>query len=216
MVAGIFSRITAVISFMVAVACAVWSASVLRAPDLSPSNLAQESEFDQAIMAVVHEPTYELFLSALHPEGHLFEQPVHVPESVEHHRNLQRALQKQGVSVFKVLVNRMIRLAAYVISCEQVRDVLVDGANANRAFREKLENEAMGALSFVYHGDISRLSSEDLYFLSAEYKQSIVRRLSSNGLVDVLLNQPSVVLADSRVNAHFVADHVVVRIGTGL
>ena len=94
----------------IVVACGVYTQTLLRSPPTAKqqktfgnlTNLAQESEFDQARIAVVHEPSYELFLSALHPEGHLFEQPIHVPESVEHHRNLQLALERHGVTVLKV------------------------------------------------------------------------------------------------------------------
>jgi arginine deiminase len=64
--------------------------------------LAQASEFDEGVLAILHRPSSELFLTGLHPEGQLFENPVHVPLAKDHHLELERVLEAHGVRVLLV------------------------------------------------------------------------------------------------------------------
>lgn len=171
------------------------------------SGLVQRSELDPAQVAVVHEPAFELLLAALHPESNLFEMPIRFSETVAHHRNLQKALVEHGITVYKV--GKFIR---HLISdVFQVKDVLIEAAERDSSFRKQLEQNAMAALTYVFEGDISTLDEDSKFYLSPEYKAEVIAVASASDLVGIILQQPTVILAEAELNAKFMPKHTIVR-----
>eukprot|EP01086_Lenisia_limosa_P015905 TRINITY_DN5402_c0_g1_i2.p1 TRINITY_DN5402_c0_g1~~TRINITY_DN5402_c0_g1_i2.p1 ORF type:complete len:446 (+),score=127.72 TRINITY_DN5402_c0_g1_i2:63-1400(+) len=145
----------------------------------------QESENDRPHTVFVHGPqltSTEVFIGALHPSGALFEKGINQIESCEHHLNLVTSLEKAGVAVHRV------------------RDVL-----ANIPHKELL-NFAMDFLTYSFDGGdgtlkfFESLTEHERFLLSDAYKKQSLERMSAVSLVNIILTQPTVILAKSSIN----------------
>eukprot|EP00033_Pygsuia_biforma_P002623 GCRY01002903.1.p1 GENE.GCRY01002903.1~~GCRY01002903.1.p1 ORF type:complete len:430 (-),score=44.77 GCRY01002903.1:78-1367(-) len=141
-----------------------------------------EGENDRAFFVVMHEPSKEAFISALHPCGALYEKGVSGGTAQEHHSNMVQAFERRGVKVTKVRdilessdYNVLVDLAAQFL-CYQ----FVDGDGSP--------------------GNLTALSEKERFFFSQEYKTQNLNYLTKPELVDVILQRPTVVLKKAEKN----------------
>ena len=142
----------------------------------------QESENDKAEIVIVCEPEgTSLQMGGLHPRASLYEKPVNLEAAKQAHAEFRRVMREKGVRVLTV------------------REILSYGANDHVGARVELEEFAMQALTYAL-ADGSRsedIEEKDRYYLSDEYKSTVLSHMSVPQLIDAILINPTVHLAPS-------------------
>lgn len=137
---------------------------------------SQYTETEQAKLVLIHEPSYEIFMSMLHPAGSLYKDVT--SESLIHKdfENLKQILKIHGIRTVTV------------------REALLMD-------RPSLIKLAMNSLQYLAEETEKDLSDSLFkYYLSDEYKEQILNKMSDDQLVDVVLTKPFFTLKRSKKN----------------
>ncbi len=139
-------------------------------------NYSQFTETEQAKLVLIHEPSYEIFMSMLHPAGSLYKDVTSESQIKKDFHNLKQILKIHGIRTITVR-----------------EALLID--------REALILLAKNTLEYVAAED-EKESSDSLftYYLSDEYKETILNKMTDDQLVDVVLTKPVFTLKRSKKN----------------
>ena len=138
-----------------------------------PRYFFQDSENSPANFILVHKPSKEIFMSILHPAASLYKSVTESKSVTQCFRNLMAVLINKGIKV------------------KTVRECL-------KINRQALEELAFECLTYEL-ADEDKNDSKDKnnkykYYLSDEYKRTVIKKLWIGQLVDVVLTQPKYVL----------------------
>jgi arginine deiminase len=137
---------------------------------------SQYTETEQAKLVLIHEPSYEIFMSMLHPAGSLYKDVT--SESLIHKdfENLKQIMKIHGIRILTV------------------REALLMD-------RPALIKLAMNSLQYLAEeGEKDTSDSLFSYYLSDEYKETILNKMSNDQLVDAVLTKPFFTLKRSKKN----------------
>jgi hypothetical protein len=88
---------------------------------------------------------------------------------------------------------------------------LTRAAERHDGFRSVLEDIATRSLVYKYDGNVDDLPVEKRHFLSDTYKRQLLRGMSANELLNILLIQPTVMLREAHQNGRLKVTGVMVR-----
>lgn len=138
----------------------------------------QYTENEKAELVLIHEPSYEIFMSMLHPAASLYADVTS---------------QEEVKSIFFELKKILNSLDIKLMS---VRDCL-------KLNKEALINLAKDALTYeVANANEGKENPDFLYYISDEYKISVLNKLAEDQLVDVVLTRPTYVMKYVSVNTY--------------
>lgn len=139
-------------------------------------NLSQYTETEQAKLVLIHEPSYEIFMSMLHPAGSLYKDVTCGSKIQKNFDNLKMILQIHGIKTVSV------------------REALCKD-------RHDLIKLAMIALQYACEEN-EKDNTDELFkfYLSDEYKEQILNKMTNDQLVDVVLTKPYFFLKHSKKN----------------
>ena len=141
-----------------------------------PHFFSQHSETSPADFILVHKPSKEIFMSILHPAASLYSSVTEDKSVSQCYRNLMATLINKGIKV------------------KTVRECL-------KLNRSALEDLAFQSLTYELSEEGNMNKNEKYqYYLSDEYKRSVVQKLWIGQLVDVVLTRPKYVLKPSDKN----------------
>ncbi|KAL4439030.1 hypothetical protein ABPG77_006967 [Micractinium sp. CCAP 211/92] len=142
----------------------------------------QESENDKAEIVIVCEPEgMSLQMGGLHPRASLYEKPVNLDAAKQAHAEFRRVMREKGVRVLTV------------------REILAYGTADHVGARVELEEFAMQALTYKLADGykLEEIEEKDRYYLSDEYKRTVLQNMSVPQLIDTILINPTVSVAPS-------------------
>lgn len=142
----------------------------------------QESENDKAEIVIVCEPEgMSLQMGGMHPRASLYEKPVNLEAAKQAHAEFRRVMREKGVRVLTV------------------REILAFGTVDHVGARVELEGFAMQALTYrLAEGhSLEELEEKDRYYLSDEYKLTVLQHMSVPQLIDTILINPTVNISPS-------------------
>jgi arginine deiminase len=135
-------------------------------------------ESEPAEIIIIHEPSYEVFMSMLHPAASLY-------SDVTNEREVHAEFQE----LREILKGEKIKLMT-------VRDCL-------KLNRVELIRLAMGSLTYDCPNKTEGADNETFnYYMSNEYKLSVLEKLTNDQLVDVVLTRPTYTMKYVNVNTH--------------
>jgi len=137
---------------------------------------SQYTETEQAKLVLIHEPSYEIFMSMLHPAGSLYKDVT--SESLIHKdfESLKQILKIHGIQTITV------------------REALLMD-------RTSLINLAKNSLQYLSEEPEKEITDNLFrFYLSDEYKEQILNKMSDDQLVDVVLTKPFFTLKLSKKN----------------
>ncbi len=147
---------------------------------------SQAVEFDIAKTIIVHEPGNEILPAMYHPNAALFDVYFNIHESKKEHQGYVAALEDFGARVL------------------QITDILMyDCDNKDGKALEELRNFASKILTY----DTSELSAES-QIEQEKYKINALQDLSAEELVRIIIDQPTVKLAETAINTGITATYV--------
>ncbi|CAD7696331.1 unnamed protein product [Ostreobium quekettii] len=152
------------------------------APALVDCTSGQVHENDFAEVVLVCEPEGpSLMMGGLHPRASLFDRPVNLDHSRQQHKKFRQVLRSYGLRVITV------------------REVLAFGADDHVAARLGLEDLAMNSLSYRLAEGVSieDVRENDRFYLTDDYKQTVLEGMGVAQLIDVLMSNPTVYLSPS-------------------
>lgn len=184
------------------------SAALLGGASQATLRAVQEDEDDPAEVVIVCEPEgATLMMGGLHPRGSLYERPVNIESARAQHAHFRQVLREHGVRVLTV------------------REILAFGADSHMGARADLEDLAMTALTYVLgEGRVGGAGGEataggaadddatsaanattqppaldpaDAFYLTDDYKRSVLEAMSVTQLIDIILINPTVTLTPS-------------------
>ena len=154
------------------------------------SGQRHEDDFAQIVL-VCEANLSNNIMGALHPNGSLYERPVNMAVCSRQHLAFREALEAEG---------------AHTLS---VREVLLHDCSSSVRARVELEDLAADVL--VYEMDESAaqniMNSADPYYVTDHYKSSVLRAMSPEQLIDVILTAPRVVITPSFRDTGFTATY---------
>ena len=139
---------------------------------------SQFTETEEAKLVLIHEPSYEIFMSMLHPAGSLY-------KDVTSESLIQKNFQ-----------NLKIILKAHGIKTCSVREIL----SQNREDLLKLSMETLHYTCNESQNDIDDPLFK--FYLSDEYKKQTLNKMNNNQLVDIVLTNPFFELKYSKKNTY--------------
>lgn len=133
-------------------------------------SFTQISENDPAELVLVHQPAQEIFMSMLHPAASLYDNVTNQSEVAQCFKNLSDILFQHNIQML------------------DIRDVL-------KLCKEGLLNLALSALTYECSNIEEGSENPDFqYYISDEYKRSVLEKLNPDQLVDVVLLRPAYTL----------------------
>ncbi|PSC74328.1 Arginine deiminase [Micractinium conductrix] len=142
----------------------------------------QESENDRAEICIVCEPEgMSLQMGGLHPRASLYEKPVNLEAAKQAHAEFRRVMREKGVKVLTV------------------REILSYGTANHVGARVELEDFAMQALTYrlAEGSTMEQIEEKDRYYLSDDYKKTVLKHMSVPQLIDTILINPTVNISPS-------------------
>lgn len=142
----------------------------------------QEHEDEMAEVILVCEPdTSSLIMGGLHPRGSLYERPVNIESARAQHAEFRRVLREEGVKVLTV------------------RDILAYNIQENMSARVDLEELAADAMTYAMAAGhkLEELEERDRYYLSDDYKRTVIEAMSTTQLIDTIMINPTVHITPS-------------------
>jgi arginine deiminase len=141
----------------------------------------QVDENHIAQFVVVNEPALPNWMGSCHPNGSLYEKPLDLRAAQKEHERFREELMNNGCIV------------------RTVREILAQDCDVDVMARERLEELAMGSMTYVLAKSPSGLDDQDLtiterQLLSPEYKKSCIEKMDVEQLVEVVLTRPTIVL----------------------
>ncbi len=138
---------------------------------------SQFTETERPKLVLIHEPSYEVFMSILHPAGSLYKDVTSESLIQKDFDNLKKILKKQGIKTVSV------------------REALLTDRNS-------LIQLAMNSLQYTKDGSEKDAKEDKLFdhYLSDEYKQKNLNKMSDDQLVNLVLTKPSFSLKRSKTN----------------
>jgi arginine deiminase len=138
----------------------------------------QLHENEPADIVIIHEPSYEIFMSMLHPAASLYSDVTNEKEVHSEFNELREILKHESIKLMTV------------------RDCL-------KLNRTDLIGLAQTSLTYEctnkHEGDDNK---EFKYYLSDEYKVSVLNKLTNDQLVDVVLTRPTYTMKYVSVNTY--------------
>lgn len=141
-------------------------------------------------LILVHDPTDELFLGALHPDAALFSDYIDIREANREHRNFRRLLSKCGFDV------------------RTVRDVILQGtidAHGKPVHGKALDQLKEFAAGFLEY-DSSDCSVDSRQ--QEQYKRQVLTKAHPVDLLNIILSRPRIILHATDANTGFSADYM--------
>ena len=138
---------------------------------------SQYSESEPAKLVLIHEPSYEIFMSMLHPAGSLYKDVTSESLVAKDFENFRNILNDRGIRVISV------------------REALIMD-------RPGLIELAKNSLQYDFD-EMDQESKKDplfSFYLSDEYKDQILNKMSDDQLVDCVLTKPFFTLKKSKKN----------------
>jgi len=138
---------------------------------------SQYSESEPAKLVLIHEPSYEIFMSMLHPAGSLYKNVTSESLVSKDFENLRNILNERGIRVISV------------------REALIMD-------RPGLIELAKNSLQYDFDDKDEEGKKDPLFnfYLSDEYKDQILNKMSDDQLVDCVLTKPYFTLKKSKKN----------------
>lgn len=179
------------------------------ASDVADTSAGQSHENDNAALVIVCAPSaLSKMMGSLHPAGALYEKPVNIHKAREAHTELVRMMRRRGVQV------------------RDVRDILTERVDWSVGDRVALEELAVKCLKYVFdnkeesdgdcetchpnsNGDSAaktRTSAEE-YYVSDQYKRSVIEEMGQQQLVDIIFTNPTVTVSPSTRDTGFMASY---------
>jgi arginine deiminase len=150
----------------------------------------QEHENDRAQMVVVCAPSISKSMGALHPAGALYARPVHIDQARDAHASFVAILRRRGVET------------------HDVREILGRDADWNVGERVKLEKLAASRLTYqLVGGLVDDVDDKTKYYVSDEYKTSVLAEMDVNQLVDIVLTNPTVTVSNTQRDTGCIAEY---------
>lgn len=142
-------------------------------------------------LVLVHDPTDELFIGALHPDAALFSDYIDIREANREHRAFRRLLSKCGYEV------------------RTVREVLLEGTvdAHGKPIRGKKFNELKEFASQFLEYDSSDGTVDAAQ--QEQYKQQVLAKAHPVDLINVILTRPKIILHSTDANTGFSADYMI-------
>lgn len=140
---------------------------------------------------LVHDPTDELFIGALHPDAALFSDYIDIREANREHRIFRRLLSKCGFDV------------------RTVREVLLEGTVDGR--EKPIRGKALDELKEFASQFLEYDSSDGTVDAAQQerYKQQILAKAHPVDLVNIVLTRPKIILHSTDANTGFSADYMI-------
>lgn len=138
---------------------------------------SQFSESEPAKLVLIHEPSYEIFMSMLHPAGSLYKDVTSESLVSKDFDNLRSILNERGIRVISV------------------REALIMD-------RVGLIELAKNSLQYDFEENDEESKKDPLFsfYLSDEYKDQILNKMTDDQLVDCVLTKPYFTLKKSKKN----------------
>jgi arginine deiminase len=135
-------------------------------------------ESEPAEVIIIHEPSYEVFMSMLHPAASLYSDVTN-----------EREVHSEFQELREILKGEKIKLMT-------VRECL-------RLNRQELIKLAMGSLVYECLNEQDGSGNQTFkYYMSDEYKFSVLEKLTNDQLVDVVLTRPTYTMKYVNVNTY--------------
>lgn len=153
--------------------------------------VSQGAEYDTARVILMHEPGNEILMGTMHPKAALFEGYFSRDEAKIEHALYRKSLQEKGIKVYTI------------------RDILLkgtlddDGHMVAGKDLEKLRELASSSLDMELVGFSMDESAKQL-----DYRNSIVSEMTPYDLLDVVMNQPKIILKREESNTGYAADYL--------
>ncbi len=142
-----------------------------------PIKYSQYTETDKAKLILIHEPSYEIFMSMLHPAGSLYKDLT--SESL---------IQKDFENLKQILKNHEIKIITVREALSYDKKSLIKLAHNSLIYSvDQTEND-------VSHDTLFK------YYLSDEYKEKILNKMSDDQLINIVLTKPFYTLKNSKKN----------------
>jgi len=130
-------------------------------------------------------------MGALHPAASLFEKPVNIDRIVEQHQKFKDVMREHGAKVV------------------DVRDILMMDVDKYVDARVALEDMAASCLTYKLREglDIKSISTEEKMFIGDTYKAKVLKAMSPDQLVDIIMTNPTVCIMPSHRDTGFTATY---------
>lgn len=135
------------------------------------------AEYDPAHLILMHQPGGELFDGVIHPAAALYEHYFDVDAAAQEHLGYQTMLRANGIEVLTI------------------REVLMD--MDIEVLRQMVENV------LIYDANHTALDEKSV----ADYRHSVICKMSKKDLVRTLLIRPVVILHETNINTGLVATY---------
>jgi arginine deiminase len=139
----------------------------------------QINENSQVHTVMLHEPSIEVFMSTLHPAGSLYQGVTNLPAVLKEYRELRDFLESQNITTVTV------------------KEALL---------KDKTKLKKLAFESLWYEKD--RASPPDDQYLNDKYKQSVIDQLTDDQLFDIIITQPTIILASNSINTGVVIETI--------
>lgn len=149
------------------------------------------AEYDQAATIVMHEPNMELFIGTMHPAAALFLDYFDADAAAEEHQAYQKILREKGANV--VTVRELL-----------LKDCVDEnGDKKEGAALEELRALAEKYLTYTCQG--GEVDAED----QERYRQEMLDKFHPGDLIDIILQQPEIILRQTHINTGLEATYQV-------
>lgn len=146
------------------------------------------AEYDRAALIVMHEPNEELFVGTMHPAAALFMDYFNADAAAKEHQAYQKILRDKGAEVITV---RELLLKDCVDE---------DGNRKEGSSLDELQALAEKYLIYTCEEGVDPAEQE-------QYRQELLNKLYPNDLVDVILQQPEIILRQTAINTGLEASY---------
>lgn len=154
------------------------------------AQVGARAEWDQARLILMHTPGEEILHGVIHPAAALFEKPFSLEEARRQHKNYIALLEQEGAVVHTVVQTLLAGT--------------MDGQGRALPGPALDELREFAGRFLVYN--TARLAPEEQE-RQEQYKQEVLAALSPQGLVAVILEQPTVHLHPTEINTGFTATY---------
>ena len=146
------------------------------------------AEYDRAALIVMHEPNEELFVGTMHPAAALFMDYFNADAAAKEHQAYQKILRDKGAEVITV---RELLLKDCVDE---------DGNRKEGSSLDELQALAEKYLIYTCEEGVDPAEQE-------QYRQELLNKLYPNDLIDIILQQPEIILRQTAINTGLEASY---------
>lgn len=188
--------------------------------EYSPTGQSHENDIARTVLVCAPSALSKM-MGSLHPAGALYEKPVNTRKALDAHAAFVMMMKKHGVNVLDVrdvLIDRVAWSVGDRVALENLAfgcltylfdrsnplsssSVDNDDSNSDKKQNEKHGDDESGSK------DKEKFPEAEAYYISDQYKRSVIEHMGEQQLVDIIFTNPTVTVTPSPRDTGFTASY---------